>query len=80
MVMSIIAATFSTVPLSLSAAALPWDLNGYGLFENYENQVPNYLYKMSNVGLVLSKQELLLLSSGPTRTECYIYFQFEVDK
>ena len=42
MVMSIIAATFSTVPFSLSAAALPLDVDGYGFFGDEVNKVRNY--------------------------------------
>ena len=41
MVMSVIAAVFTTVPIALSAASIPLDLKNWG-FENYENEV-NFL-------------------------------------
>ena len=47
MVMSIIAAVFSTVPLSLSAAALPMDSDNYGFWGYSEN-------KVSNVGAIIA--------------------------
>ena len=81
MVMSIIAATFSTVPLSLSAVYLPWDMDGRSVFEHYENEVPDYLYKMSNVSLVFRGwNNYCFKTSGSPRTESYIYFHFEVGK
>ena len=44
MVMSIISAVFSTAPLSMSAAVIPIELDGYGLFENPQEEVPNYIH------------------------------------